>query len=190
MTGPTVLQQKIVERFSHLGRVEAVMLQHKSVVSILLNRVVWLLISSYVAVHVILYHFLKHMSWQLLPRVRILVYALVVWKLQVYAFTDLLCDLYGDWIKLDLVNWLLPFLFSVIYYVSTRGARFMSRKVRFNLISSQIEVGRVALFEYQKLLFLPELSCSDLCRSCMSYFCGSIYGNLWLEKTWKFHPVN
>ena len=46
----------------------------------------------------------------------------------------------------------------------------MSRKVRFNLISSQIEVGRVALFEYQKLFFLPELSCSDLCRSCMSYF--------------------
>ena len=38
VTGPTVLQQKIVERFSHLGRVEAVDLQQKSVVSIMLNR--------------------------------------------------------------------------------------------------------------------------------------------------------
>ena len=56
VTGPTVPQQKTVERFSHLGRVEAVVVQQKSVDSILLNGSVWMRISSYVVVQILLYH--------------------------------------------------------------------------------------------------------------------------------------
>jgi hypothetical protein len=47
VTGPTDLQQKSVEQFSHFGRVEAVNFQLKSVERFVLNRSVWKVVSSY-----------------------------------------------------------------------------------------------------------------------------------------------
>ena len=55
VTGPTDLQQKTVERFSHFGRVEVVTFQQKSVEGFVLNRSVWKVVSSYVAGQVIHY---------------------------------------------------------------------------------------------------------------------------------------
>jgi ATP-dependent 26S proteasome regulatory subunit len=55
VTGPTDLQQKTVEHFSHFGRVEAVTFQQKSVEGFWLIRSVWKIVSSDVACQLIHY---------------------------------------------------------------------------------------------------------------------------------------